>query len=296
MLISWHWCSFPVPDLWEVTGYSAFSGHGDMDFHTRDGFMGRFSWRVLTKGAPDERATLSAALRDHVRQLDEARAATLKDPEFLSAGPFTIAHYGESDPCMACGFLKDDGVLVQWVFPQWAPELYRRDLAPILKGTRPHQGAFQDWSLFGLLITLPRDWTLRRLDPLPGNVSATWENAKHVQITMRRWAMAKAMLEEYTLELLARKVMLEQNASIKEIHPTTIGGFPGVHVDYLRRGEFGFEKIVGRWWTGTADMWVNLKENRVYCLEQIGHRRLPRLDFAPLVEKLLRRVPAPAKH
>ena len=38
MLISWHWCSFPVPDLWEVTGYSAFSGYGDMDNITHRGF------------------------------------------------------------------------------------------------------------------------------------------------------------------------------------------------------------------------------------------------------------------
>ena len=291
MLLSWHWCSFPQPPEWEITGFSAFDQHGDIDFHTRDGFMGRYSWRVLKKGIPDERATISAALRAQIRQIDTARAESLNDPQFLNAGIFVLGHYHESDPCIACAFIPETRVLLQWVFPQWDPGRWRETLQPMLAATVPHSGDFQDWAIFGLHITLPRDWRLTGLNPLPANVSASWENAKHRQVTMRRWGMARAVLEEFTPELLMRKTLMEQNSGIQTLVSQPVGKFPGVHAEFTRRGQFGFEKVVGRWWPGTADMWINAAENRIYCVEQLGRPSVPALELMPMVAKLLARPP-----
>ncbi len=286
--LAWHWFAFDLPHEWEVVGYSTNPRNGQMEFHTRHGFMGLLTWTTF-RTRPDMRRVsrdlYMEVLASEKRKMGQPCAAVAQaDPACDQAAGFYLLHSGEQAPCMAVTFIDEPRILLTWIFPRFDLDAAERYWLPLLESFQENVGAIREWAIFGLRLRVPAEFMLADISPEPGRTHITLENPEHLHVTMRRWAMPEYLLAGSDLSSFYCRVLRSLGADVVETRNRDYNGFSAVRVDFKRRGEYAMEKLSGRWWTGQGIIWHDLREKRLYSFEQVGRKSVKRLEMSRVVQ------------
>jgi hypothetical protein len=206
--------------------------------------------------------------------------------DFSEHSGFLVGAGKEGDPFHASIFFPETRILLQWVFPSYHHHLLKDQLYPLLESHRPQgEGEHLSWALFGIELKLPSNFKNIELNPLPGHVVLEYRNENRVHFKARRWAMPEELMGPMNLEQFSRHLSRKLLYKVSRAQLTTLGSHDAVRVEFSVKGNVGFEKIVGQWWTGEMVIWWDRKTRRLASLECYGPKRHPRVDFNRVLER-----------
>ncbi|MBN2711705.1 MAG: hypothetical protein JXR97_04625 [Planctomycetes bacterium] len=275
--LSWHGFSFDLPPEWEVTGYNCNPVEGQIDIHTRNGYQGQVHWR-LCKTRPDEVRIMSEVYRRSVEEEDKEAAKALPPLTTERLGRFTIAYGENGRPCQASLYLDESKMLIQWLFPKLDKATLQSLWKPLLSTFRRNDEEMREWAMFGVVARLPKEFTLVEFSPQPANILFTWAAKKHLQITIRRWGLPEVLLDGRDMETFYKELLRSSGCQINQTTSTLFHKHKAVEIEFEKRGQVGMDKLSGKWWIGKAVLWLNEEEMRLYSFEQVGHKKVPRLE------------------
>ena len=275
--LAWFDIQLQLPREWEVVRYSTNPKQGSFSFATRNGWEANWSWRQCDR-EPDLERTLFETQKRSIEITDKLLAKSLTRVKTQRAGIATFAYHNSNFPAQAAFWIESKKKLHHITFPNYDPVKLDQIWRPFLKTISPNIGERRLWALFGTAITLPESFVPSEVSPLPAAVSIRYETPKHHQITVYRWGLPKWRLAAMNESEFLRLVLLKTNAKVDDIVPERMNGHKGAFATFTRRGQYGFERMVGRWWNGQAWLWHNADEQRIYAVEETGPKRVERLN------------------
>ncbi len=269
--LAWLHLSFDIPSLWEVVAFSFEETAGRLEFSTREGHQARFAW-LKSKDVPDLPRMLTEF---HKRRLIGAsrkeELETFRGLEFRTEGPFTVGIYKDAEPFQAALFHPELKTSTICSFPCYTPKLYRKTLAPLLRSFHLNTDPLRRWAVWGLDFSLPQDYVLTDVKALPADVTMSFESSRGARVTLRRWGLAPLLLRENPLHAFYKQFLLNQKA----IHVERISDdnfrFRGHEAALFRfemRGKLDMERLVGKWWQGTALVFLDREAMRITACDQ----------------------------
>ena len=262
--ICWLNACFRVPADWEITAYSIEARQGRLEFGTRRGFQGLFSWEPAAR-PPDLDALFAAFPVRPGQSRKEDRFQTAE------AGRFTLGWGGENEPCLAVGFLPNAKVLLRWVFPTAEPAAREGAIEPILASVEPNDGAFPRYCAFGLDFRLPAVYRLEHAVVKPADVELLFESPQRARVFFHRWGLPEALLDGRSMETYYGDFLRSRGARVREVRRIDIAGMDGAEAVYSQTGEHQMDRFMGRAWTnGVGRIWHDRPAKRLLAFEQIG--------------------------
>ena len=132
--VAWHHIRCDIPDEWEVPAYSIEPRQGRLEFSTRRGFQALIGWEQC-KRLPDADTMMIGFLRRHIPATKRASTASLDNLQTRTLNGYTLGLY-PGMPVQALSYLKDDGILLNWVFEAGDPEHITQVIEPVLRSCR----------------------------------------------------------------------------------------------------------------------------------------------------------------
>jgi hypothetical protein len=181
-------------------------------------------------------------------------------------------------------FIKEHKIHLHWIFPEYSEAYEKETLIPMVESFRQNVDNIRDWGLFGMYGRLPQTYAPVEIEAVPANVSLIFEGPRHHHVYLRRFGLPELLIGDSTLfgfyghyqKKLRRRVVGKRDIQVM--------GIPAIELDIEQRGEYAMEKLAGRWWKGTATIWHNIEEQRMYCFEQIGSKRSMQLDINDVIQ------------
>ncbi len=280
--IAWHYFKGMIPNDWECTNFNLDPKKGRIQFSNRHGIQATFHWQV-TKHAVDELRMITEVHRRHLERLDDKRLLDFNELQHRNRGGFIFAYDLPGQICHATYFIKEHNIHFHWIFPNYTEERARDILDPILNTFAANVEDIREWGLFNIYGYLPREYGPVEIEAVPANVSIIFEGPKHHHVYLRRFGMPDLLIGGSTLfgfygnyqKKIKRRVMAKREV--------TVHGMEGLELEIEQRGEYAMEKLAGKWWKGTATIWRNVEEQRMYCFEQIGPKNAPPLELTDVI-------------
>jgi hypothetical protein len=272
MRLAWHDAVFEVPDRWEVTRYSLAPQAGRLEFADRHGARGVFAWERCSR-LPDLARTLAEFHRRNRKAPEQGPGlATRRVGAFLAGCP------ADGEPCQAVTCLERESKLLVWTFPDFSREEFDRTWRPILESFRPNDGAWRDWSLFGLRCRLPRDFELEAAACKPADVWLAFERKNLHKIDLHRWGLPRELLRARDLDAFFRDVIRGHEGRVLDSRPETFRGMESVAVTAELRGTHGMERLYAARWRGAGRIWHDREEQRLYAWVQSAPAKVALLE------------------
>ena len=266
--IAWHHIKCAVPAEWEATSYSVEERQGRLEFSDRAGIRGLFSWESC-KREPDTETTILSFLRSRETGVPDTRLADLKTHP---VGEFRLGYAADSSPCQAICYRPDRQKLLRWIFPDARADRLTSIYMPILQSCAPNAGSPREYRLFGINATVPADYEIEQMNVYPANVRMLFESKSKRRLVIRRWGLPELILGGLTLAAFYERFLRSEGYIVTKVQDGLMWrGMPAVQAQYQARGEHQMDRFMGRLWTnGTALLWHDPAEKRIYTIEQIG--------------------------
>ncbi len=259
--------SFLLPQDWEITGYKLedVTRGGQFSFATEHGPQGQYSWR-LVKAVPDPERIMEEV---HRRFLGEDQAPKMR---FTRHGQGILAHTKQGERFYAAAFNLKKMFLCEWVFPYYTKE--NAELAAAMLETFHSNECSADgrmfYSLFGLDVSIPKEYHFTSLQPYPAAITMTFENHKYYKINVHRYGMIETYMRGAAVTNFYHRCLYAARYAIKSAETVTpAAGHDTAEVRFRTRGKFGFDFLLGPWWHGFGSAFHKKSENRVYAFEHI---------------------------
>lgn len=281
--LAWHFFQCRIPDDWECTNYNTDAKQGRLQFNTRHGLVATFHWRIV-KHNIDELRMINEVHRRYLEREDEKRAAVFTELQHKNIGGFILAWDIPGEIAHATYFDRQHRIHLHWIFPDYSEDYEREILRPIVESFRENIDPMRYWALFGMGGYLPQTYAPVEIEAVPANVSLVFEGPRHHHVYLRRFGLPKLLIGESTMFGFYGNYQKKLRRRITGKRELTVLGMPAIQLDIEQRGEYAMEKLAGRWWRGTATIWLNEDEQRMYCFEQIGSKRVETLDMNDVIQ------------
>ncbi len=273
--IRWLHASFCVPATWEITAYSIGEREGRLEFSSRNGFQGLFSWEPC-KIEPSRQSLLAAF---------PERIGKVKGEDVLQTseeGLFVLGWRATDQPCQALGYLKTAQKKIRWIFPGAAPAVLEKVVRPILASASENLGPVRRYTVFGLDFQLPDTYKPESIQIQPADAELVFESRKKARISLHRWGLPEVLLQGGALEMFYATFLRTRGAILRRIKsfPASAGHLEMVEAGYDQTGEHKLDRYMGRIWkNGEGRLWYDREEKRLYSIEQIGPPGVPLLPL-----------------
>ena len=280
--IGWHYLQCQIPDDWECTNYNNEPRQGRLQFNTRDGIQATFNWRIF-KHPIDEIRMINEVHKRHLK--DHAPELALKFMELQQerVGDYILAYDTPGQIAHASHFVSEHRIHTHWIFSNYSQEQKEQVIRPILESCATNHDAQRRWALYGMNGFLPNTYRPIEIEAVPANVSLIFEGPKHHHIYLRRFGIPEILMNGNTLFGFYGNYQKKLRRRVTAKRGIEVMGMPGVELHVEQRGEYSMDKLAGRWWRGTASIWHNVEEKRLYCLEQIGPKKAKTLEFDDVI-------------
>lgn len=281
--IAWHYFKGIIPKDWECTNYNMDPKKGRIQFSSRNGIEATFHWQI-TKHPIDELRMVTEVHRRHLEREDAKRAPSFNELQQRNRGGFIFAYDIPGQICHATYFIKEHKIHFHWIFPDYSEKKARNVLDPILDTFAANIDDIREWGLFNIYGHLPRDYKPVEIEAVPANVSLIFEGPKHHHIYLRRFGLPDLLLGGGTLFSFYGNYQKKLRRRVTSKRDIMVHGMSGLELEIEQRGEYAMEKLAGRWWRGTASIWLNTEEQRMYCFEQIGPKSAKPLEITDVIQ------------
>lgn len=285
--------AFTLPPAWEVLGFLLEEKTGRFSFSSEAGACGQFSWRPV-KAIPDLPRIIEEI---HRRELGADAPPKMRFTRHGKDGAVVLAHTRGGERFYASAFNREKMLLNEWIFPKYTPE-NAETVVPMLEtysNNLPDADGRVYYALFGLELTILKDFVLNKIEPFPAAVSLSFENPRHHTFIAHRWGMADIFMQGSDTANFLHRYLYAKRFAIKGAKAgEALFGRETGEVEYRARGKFGFDFLLGPWWRGYAAAFLDRQENRIYGFEHLASRNVPEREtlkavFAPkLTEKKLK--------
>jgi len=266
--IAWHHIKCAVPADWEATAYSVEERLGRLEFSDRAGIRALFSWEPC-KREPDAETTILSFLRSRQTGVPDTLPADLKT---RAIGEFRLGYAGAGSPCQAICYRPERRTLLRWIFPDTRTDRLASIYSPLLQSCVQNAGTPREYRLFGINALVPADYEIEQMNVFPANVRMLFESKSKRRLVIRRWGLPELILGGLTLAAFYERFLRSEGYIVTKVQDgLTWRGMPAVQAQYQARGEHQMDRFMGRLWTnGTALLWHDTAEKRIYTIEQIG--------------------------
>ncbi len=263
--------SFVLPRDWEIVGYSfTEEKSGRFGFSSGSGDKGQFSWRTV-KDIPDIPRIIEEV---HRRELCIDAPPKIRITRYGKDGSIILGRTRQGERFYASVFNREKMLLCEWIFPKYS-EAAVAEVVPMLESfnTNPAVDGWAFYALFGLEVNVPEDYHFVELTPLPAAVTMKFENQKYYILEVHRWGMADVVMQGanvtnfYHRQLYARKYNIRDAKTVDPVNGNDVA-----EIAYRARGKWGFDFLLGPWWTGFGSAFLRKSENRIYGFEHLASR------------------------
>ncbi len=262
--------SFTLPRDWEISGYMLedVTRSGQFSFATEYGPQGQFSWR-LVKAVPDLERIMEEV---HRRHLGEDQPPKMRFTRHGQTGKLVLAHTKQGERFYAAAFNLKKMFLCEWVFPNYTKEAAEAAAAMLdtFHTNECGEDGRQFYSLFGLDVSIPKDYHFATLMPYPAAVSMIFENRKYYKITVHRYGMAATYMRGANVTNFYHRCLYATRCSVRSaVTVDPVAGNNTAEIQFRARGKFGFDFLLGPWWHGFGSAFYKESENRIYAFEHL---------------------------
>ncbi len=277
--VCWLNACFKVPADWEIIAYSIEERMGRLEFGTRLGFQGLFSWEPSNR-APDIKALFAS--------FPVRPGKTRKEDQYQTAevGRFILGWGSAEEPCLAIAFLANAKKLLRWVFPTSGREMRAEEIKPILASVEPNEGDLRRCCAFGLDFRIPAEYRIEHAKIRPADVELLFESPNRARAFFHRWGLPDALLQGRSLEAYYTDFLRSAGAHVRLVRRVELLGMEALEALYSQTGEHHMDRFMGRQWTnGIGRLWHDRIAKRLYACEQIGPSKVALPAFETLFGK-----------
>jgi len=169
-------------------------------------------------------------------------------------------------------------LLCEWTFPKYSKEC-ADTVIPMLESfsdNLPDEKTNRMFfALFGLEVSVPKDYHLDVVEPYPTSISMVFENRKHFRIEAHRYGMADVYMEGADVRNFYHRCLYAKRCRVTDTR--TVAPYCGcdtAEIDFKTRGRIGLDMLLGPWWKGCGCAFLKPQENRIYAFEHIASQFL----------------------
>lgn len=278
--LAWHHLVLQVPAAWEVIGYKKNPDDGKLVVADRHGETLHAYWRRMTSPPSVERALIGLVAAQPDIDLSEG---AIRKAIFEVAGWSVFLTKKEGTPSFATRHHAPEECLLNLTFPPHPDTAEPKVIRRILESWDPNDGEERRWAAFGIECTLPKEYELDEVSPLPAAQVMTFATRKDEIITVHRYGMMPAVLGKddpatFFARIKGRKAVLRREGEFQQG-----GRYSGVRLAYATRGKGGFDALLARTWQGRVWVWRCDDIKRLYAVDQHARQRR-------LIDNLAQRV------
>jgi len=280
--IDWHYFSCRVSSDWEVTRYDLSNQRGKLNFSTRHGHAGSISWEKTSAEYKPE-SMMNDFMAKHLLAVKEAEKIEEAKLQLETFEGWLLGSWQEGYPLQASRYLENEGVTLKWTFLHCTNTELENLYKPVIKSFSENNGDRKKWCLWNFGLSLPAGFKPKEVNAIPASHSMKFTGPENAQAAINRWGLTSEILKHQTLEDFSIKQYNKMQIHISEIERTTFNGHEAVKLKIKKRGEKGFDKLIGRYWDGDAILWHNKELKRIYSLRQIKPEKTQPLDLEDLI-------------
>jgi len=187
--VAWHHFQLDVPKEWEVVGYGLQDAEGQMLLSDQTGEQLQILWKKLRR-SPDLENRMEQWARRKALELN----VVFKKLTVVEASGWKVA-LAEGLPTLAVRFNAETKAILTAVFSLPARQkLTDAGVLKLLRSFGDNAGEERVWAAFGLDVTLPKAWSLERVEPLPAAQSFHFVRKRRETLSVRRYGMLDLLL------------------------------------------------------------------------------------------------------
>jgi len=262
--LAWHRIRFDVPCTWETVRYKNDPDDGAVILSDRHGETMQVYWR-RPPGDPAVDRRLSELVAEN---LGEGMAAAKARAALVSIADWRVFVPRVRDvPVFAGRYLSEARILLQLTLPPHPNSDPRKIVRELLASYRPNDGDRRRWAMFGIDITLPKEYAPSDISPLPAAQVVRFENRQGHSVALHRYGMLSRLLANETFETFFVRVTGRRRRLFRRSEFCQQGKYPGLGLAYSTRGKGGVTALLSRRWEGSVWIWRCDDIQRLYCLD-----------------------------
>lgn len=272
--LAWAGFACDLPVGWEITAHRLGSPErGEVRLHHRLDEAAQLTW-IAMRDSPDLGRVLGE-VRARLAGGEPSPPAHIR-----SVGRFRVGFDRAGAPCQAVGWMPYAQRLVHFVFPAFSEDLLQRTWAPLLESFSERSDGRREWSIHGAGLVVPMNFIVRLTQAVPGAVVLEAEGKDGLNVTARRFSLARWMLDGgRVLRGVYRGLMVRNvGAKVGEAREATWNGLAAARLDFSMPSAGTWGRVFGRRWSGTGLAWHEPELNRIRSWEQWGPPKAVRLE------------------
>lgn len=260
---------FILPPRWEAVSYLLEDDKGLFSFSSERGAHGQFGWRKVN-GTPDIERIIEEV---HRREMQLEVMPKIRFTRHGKNGKVILAHTNPGERFYASVYNQKEKILNEWIFPAYSPNTTSEVMSMLESYTdNAPENDRVFYAMFGLELSLPEQFSLKKIEPFPAAVTLTFEREKYQTLIAHRWGMADVVMQKAAVSNFYHRFLFSRKTGIKSVEGRTIGGYNGAFISFRKRGKLGFDYVLGPWWHGEGSAFLVEQENRIYAFEHIAPR------------------------